>query len=784
MYAEVVKLLEDVSDYLVDFFVLCYAISVGVVIDYQSTYREEPVWAHSLELSFCIIFVCELVLRLALAQRRFITGKRRWWNLLDTLAVSLMVLRFLIATSELLGTLSTALRIVRMVRVFRILWVLRAALASSSQLRQFRILLESLTESMNVLGWLLILILSNVYIFSLIFTESSLWDEIAILPWHLAASFLVFVAVSLVLANTITSFICSLQTIVSKRERDLIIDKELEYNEKLVSELYKVFHEVDQNGNGVISWTEFQLALEDERMHTFLSTLELDMSDARKIFHILASEQTNAIEESDFLLGCLRMRGGASAVDMVRIQMEQDHWFLAANLRQEQDQISETESGWSPDHITDDRIDRISVTIEPLEEIEDVALHEFQWANLESWQRAVTLQELLTIRGDLQRLCKGWRSERTGQHLVPETTNLLLSSRVVWVASSRDTQTQRHRDTETHRDTQRHTETHRAYHYILPQTAPLEGTWLRLAWDAERLPPALGQELCQVSEDAALPRAIAVILKVEVVESEAQHDGSPCLDLLVKLKRGRFLAGHRAPALHLGRESGEWSAAPERVWYCSHWWGEPIFEFVSGCRRHAEVRHLVADARYWVCGYANRQHELDQEISVNVVETSFYTALREAKGLLLILDNQATPFSRIWCDFELCTAIMSRDMGLDIVTTIPPKHGREAETRLLTTDLVPGESAVAKSVREQHFPIDLLAPGMLFIVLTWRCTVQCCGFGRPQNPPRFDSLGMPGPSLLENVLPLLVVVGVGVVVVLVVRTGSGRRRGSGRSNNG
>ena len=29
------------------------------------------------------------------------------------------------------------------------------------------------------------------------------------------------------MANTITSFICSLQTIVSKRERDLLIDKEL-----------------------------------------------------------------------------------------------------------------------------------------------------------------------------------------------------------------------------------------------------------------------------------------------------------------------------------------------------------------------------------------------------------------------------------------------------------------------------------------------------------------------------------------------------------------------------
>jgi len=200
----------------------------------------------------------------------------------------------------------------------------------------------------------------------------------------------------------------------------------------------------------------------------------------------------------------------------------------------------------------------------------------------------------------------------------------------------------------------------------------------------------------------------------------------------VDLKRGRFLAGPRAPPLRLG-EGGDWAPAPEKVtcnglsasykellstqpcepvWYCSHWWGEPIFEFAAGCRRHAEVRHLVAHARYWVCGYANRQHELDQEISVDVASTSFNAALRAAKGLLLILDPKATPFSRIWCDFELYTAIMSRDMGLDIVTTIPAENGREAETRMLSKDLVPGESAVAKSVREQNFPINLLAHGL------------------------------------------------------------------------
>ena len=67
---------------------------------------------------------------------------------------------------------------------------------------------------------------------------------------------------------------------------------------------------------------------------------------------------------------------------------------------------------------------------------------------------------------------------------------------------------------------------------------------------------------------------------------------------------------------------------------------------------------------------------------MDVASTSFNAALRAAKGLLLILDPKATPFSRIWCDFELYTAIMSRDMGLDIVTTIPAENGSPVSATL------------------------------------------------------------------------------------------------------
>lgn len=49
-------------------------------------------------------------------------------------------------------------------------------------------------------------------------------------------------------------------------------------------------------------------------------------------------------------------------------------------------------------------------------------------------------------------------------------------------------------------------------------------------------------------------------------------------------------------------------------------------------------------------------------------------------------------------------------MELDIAASIR-KNGRE-EVEIITRNLVPGESVVAKSAREQDFPIFLLDRGM------------------------------------------------------------------------
>eukprot|EP00913_Durusdinium_trenchii_P029044 g27232.t1 len=152
----------------------------------------------------------------------------------------------------------------------------------------------------------------------------------------------------------------------------------------------------------------------------------------------------------------------------------------------------------------------------------------------------------------------------------------------------------------------------------------------------------------------------------------------------------------------------------------------PAFRVWANRRRkkHAVLRRLNDTmANYWVCGYANRQHELELEIGQDITQSSFYRALHVAEGLLLILDQDATPFSRIWCDYEVYSSITDPDKMLDIVTMVQSKK-QSPGAQMLSKSPLPGESAVAKSVREQNFPLSLLLHGLQVCLEDGEATVQ------------------------------------------------------------
>ena len=68
-----------------------------------------------------------------------------------------------------------------------------------------------------------------------------------------------------------------------------------------------------------------------------------------------------------------------------------------------------------------------------------------------------------------------------------------------------------------------------------------------------------------------------------------------------------------------------------------------------------------------VGAYANNQFELDEDLPDDPRQSSFFKAMQLAEGVLLVLDPEATPFTRIWCAFE---EAMVADGGLGLLLDI------------------------------------------------------------------------------------------------------------------
>ena len=542
--------------------IFLYACLMGVNLQWTSATGSEPVWAQQAELGFCIVFSLDLICRVCVERMQFLCGSLRWWNFLDTVLVSMMVVSQ-IAQSSIIQSIS-GLRTLRLLRVLRVMRLAKY-FAKWPQFRQLRILVASIGESLKVIVWLLLLAFSIIYIFSLVLTEGVwpschgegddqqllcqrfgtlissmmtlfqilyngllwgiLWDAMDSWDWFFMFSFLMYISFSMIiLGNLMASFLYGLQKKVSKKERENLIQSEIESKEEFLQQMSAVFQDFDQNGNGAISWTEFQIALEDQRMHAFLSSLELDISDAIGLFQVLDSDGTGAIEHSEFLLGCLRLRGGAKAMDMVRVQMEQE-WMHNALLQMrttlhdllrivslEGRRTASDSGGLKMEKVASDGSENAqsewgvtSLAIPRMNDSSPLLNTELR-TQLPAEERAVTLQELKRISSDvLLESRHGWADQRNGERVATTALNLY----------------------------------HLSYHQILPKTVLPGQLLLRLPWQASGSYniPRKGQQISQVDGRSALPGATAIVMQAEVSEN---GDADLALTLYLRLTKGRF----------------------------------------------------------------------------------------------------------------------------------------------------------------------------------------------------------------------------------------------------
>jgi len=93
--------------------------------------------------------------------------------------------------------------------------------------------------------------------------------------------------------------------------------------------------------------------------------------------------------------------------------------------------------------------------------------------------------------------------------------------------------------------------------------------------------------------------------------------------------------------------------------FVSHWWGEEFVKFLSCLDNYAKANAEDdkdgdwATLSLWICSFANRQHSVN--LGTSLATSPFEKALssNDCKGIVMVLDSEATPLTRIWCIYEV-----------------------------------------------------------------------------------------------------------------------------------
>lgn len=162
------------------------------------------------------------------------------------------------------------------------------------------------------------------------------------------------------------------------------------------------------------------------------------------------------------------------------------------------------------------------------------------------------------------------------------------------------------------------------------------------------------------------------------------------------------------------------------TWFVIHWWGQTLLQFMESLKAHVKARRTATEeSPYWISAYAIRQPHGDQwdgrmhegEILEDPKTSSFFKAIQATRfHILLVLDEQATPFSRIWCALEETACLDRAHTDLDIAAFTNSRA--HILTQGFTEDeeelerLRPGEGLRAKNLREHDFPLQLVKAGL------------------------------------------------------------------------
>lgn len=343
--------------------ILVNAVYIALETDLRADGDGSALW-YLVELAFTLVFLVELLLRLA-AVDNVQAFSASGWNVLDmVLVVISCVDTFILSTSQL--SVAGTIRMIRLVRLVRLVRLFRF-------FHELWVLIAGMMEAMWTLVWTWFLMFLLVYVFGIFVTRvtghryrddrdieeyfgdlprsmftlfqvttTEGWADIARStmkhqPWMWAFFVLYLFVTTYATMNVVVAVIVENTVDQVGGMRAKYAERQAHQQQAACAQLYDVFIRADKDGDGALTKEEFLGALEEE-VKTHLHLLGIDERQAENLFGLLDHDSSGSLDAQEFVGGVARASGMARAKDVLAVQC--DLWRSEEKVRERLRQIT------------------------------------------------------------------------------------------------------------------------------------------------------------------------------------------------------------------------------------------------------------------------------------------------------------------------------------------------------------------------------------------------------------------------------------------------------------
>merc|ERR1712137_899684 len=128
------------------------------------------------------------------------------------------------------------------------------------------------------------------------------------------ALYIVFVTLGVL--NIVTGFFVGGTIEASTTAKDEILRRAQENKAVMVELMGELFHRMDDDASGMLSWEELENHLYDDELQEYFLVLEMHPSEAKDLFRILDINGSDQVNIDDFTNGILKFMGTPRNLDI------------------------------------------------------------------------------------------------------------------------------------------------------------------------------------------------------------------------------------------------------------------------------------------------------------------------------------------------------------------------------------------------------------------------------------------------------------------------------------